>query len=117
MDTYSFIYHIPMSCHDRDQVIKEHQHLFDCSNYQRDHLLYSTQNKKAIGKMKNEVPDAEIEEFVALPPKSYSFRTDNNCEVKNAKDVKQNVIKRDISFNDFKNCVMNILFIFHQLML
>ena len=40
MDTDSFIYHIPMSCQDRDEIIKEHQHLFDCSNYQKDHPLY-----------------------------------------------------------------------------
>ena len=33
MGTDSFIYHIPISCKDRDdEIIKEHQHLFDCSN-------------------------------------------------------------------------------------
>ena len=57
--------------------------------------------------MKNEVPNAEIVEFAGLRPKSYSFCTDNNFEVKKAKGVKQSVVKRDMSFNDFKNCVMN----------
>ena len=107
MDTDSFIYHIPMSCQDRDAIIKEHQHLFDCSNYPRDHPLYSAENKKVIGKMKNEVPQGEIEELVALRPKSYAFRTSNNVVVKKSKGVKRNVLERDISFNDFKDCFMN----------
>ena len=65
------------------------------------------ENKKVIGKMKNEVPQGEIAEFVALRPKSYAFRTSNNVVVKKSKGVKRNVLERDISFNDFKDCLMN----------
>ena len=45
--------------------------------------------------------------MVALRPKSYAFHTSNNVVVKKSKGVKRNVLERDISFNDFKDCLMN----------
>ena len=48
--------------------------------------------KKMIGKMKDEICEKQIEEFVGLRAKLCGFRADD--EVKKAKGVKKNVIKK-----------------------
>jgi hypothetical protein len=55
--------------------MKDNQDLFDTSNYPKDHLLYSKQNKKVIGKMKGGTSSIPIEEFVGLRAKLYCYRT------------------------------------------
>ena len=42
---------------------------FDTSNYPPDHRCFSTQNKKVLGKMKNERGGRTIREFVGLRAK------------------------------------------------
>ena len=51
-DTDSLTYHIITE--DLYQDMKQDQHLYDTSNYPKDHPLYSTVNKKVIGKFKDE---------------------------------------------------------------
>lgn len=51
-DTDSLTYHIITE--DLYQDMKQDQHLYDTSNYPKDHALYSTVNKKVIGKFKDE---------------------------------------------------------------
>ena len=46
---------------------------YDTSNYPKDHPLYSTANKKVLGKMKDECAGAPIAEFAGLRPKMYSI--------------------------------------------
>ena len=41
-------------------------HRFDTSDYKKDHFLYSLENKKVLGKMKDEVHGAIINEFIGL---------------------------------------------------
>jgi hypothetical protein len=49
----------------------EDRHLFDTSDYDRDHLLYDTLNKKVIGKMKDQMHSIPIQEFVGLTSKMF----------------------------------------------
>ena len=51
MYTDSFIYDIPMNREERDSIILENQEVFDCSEYNTTHKLWSNSNKKIIGKM------------------------------------------------------------------
>ena len=44
-------------------------------------------------------------EFAALRPKTYSYLTDNNDEIKKAKDAEKWVINRKLKFEDRKNCL------------
>jgi hypothetical protein len=44
----------------------EYHHLLDTSNYPRDHPLYSAENMKVIGKMKDECSGKPPLEFVGL---------------------------------------------------
>ena len=61
--------------------------------------------KKVIGKFKDESPDEVIESFVGIRSKCYTFKTKNNV-VKKAKGVSKVVVKKNISFDDYKNCVL-----------
>eukprot|EP00794_Sanderia_malayensis_P001211 gene1211-biopygen438 len=72
MDTDSFIYDIPRPLEEVHQIMNESSHLFDYSNYPKDHPNYSTTNKKAIGKMKDELEGKVMDEFIGLRPKMYS---------------------------------------------
>ena len=48
-------------------------HLFYTSEYNPEHPLYSTENKKVLGKMKDETHGIAIQEFVGLKSKMYSM--------------------------------------------
>ena len=86
--------------------MKDNQDLFDTSNYPKDHFLYSNQNKKVIGKMKDETSSIPIEEFVGLRAKLYCYRT--KCSVaKRAKGIKRNVIERNTTMDEYKRALNN----------
>ena len=48
--------------------------LFDFSNYSKDSKFYDDDNKKVIGKMKDEYGGVIIDEFVGLKSKMYSMK-------------------------------------------
>ena len=43
--------------------------------------------------------------FVRLRAKTYSYLIDDNIEDKKTKDTKKCVIKRELKFEDYKNCL------------
>ena len=57
--------------------------------------------------MKDELGGKIITEFVALRPKTYSYLTDDFKEDKKAKGTENCVIKRELKFNDYKDCLLN----------
>ena len=59
-------------------------------------------NKKVIGLMKDEMSGDVIEEFIALRPKLYSYRVGSK-EHKKCKGIKKNVVKKTLTFEDYKN--------------
>ena len=72
-DTDSFFMEIESS-YDRDTILKSMSHIFDSSNYPPSHPLYSEVNKARLGCFKDEAAGEEIEEFICLSPKSYSYK-------------------------------------------
>ena len=64
-------------------------------------------NKKVIGLMKDELGGAITTKFVALRPKRYSFRKHDGAEDKKCKGMKKCVVKKTLSFDDYKNCLLN----------
>ena len=80
---------------------------FDTSNYVYDRPLPINVNKKVVGLMKDELGGGIITEFVALRPKAYSYKTDDNIELKKAKETKKCVINKMLSFSDYKNCLFD----------
>ena len=80
------------------------KHLFDFSGYEKESPFYNDENKKVIGKMKEELNEEIIEEFVGLRTKIYSLKTKKE-EMKNVKGGKKNVVKKDISHRDYVDCL------------
>jgi len=80
--------------------------LYDFSGYPSDHPCFSNENKKVIGKFKDELNAIPMQEFVGLKAKMYSLKYregDKTIESKKAKGVKKCVVKKRISHEDFKS--------------
>ena len=46
-------------------------------------------------------------EFVTLRPKLYSYRKLDGAEDKKCKGIKKFIVKKTLSFEDHKNCLLN----------
>ena len=55
--------------------------------------------------MKDELRGQIMEEFAGLRAKTYSYLEANNDEDKKAKGTKKCVIKRELKFQDYNNCL------------
>ena len=80
---------------------------FDTSDYPPDHPsgILTGVNKKVIGMFKDEVAGKQITCFVGLRPKLYSFRIEEDKEVRKCKGIKKNVIKKKLDFDDYVQCL------------
>jgi len=79
---------------------------FDTSDYPEDHpsSIKTGINKKVIGMFKDESFGKQIDEFVGLRAKLYTYRMDGE-DHKKCKGVKQSVVKKTITHDDYKNCL------------
>jgi len=75
---------------------------FDNSNYPESSPYFNESNKKVIGKFKDEAAGVPIIEFVGLKSKMYSYMKDNQKGGKTAKGIKKNIIKKDITHENYK---------------
>ena len=62
-------------------------------------------NKKVIGMMKDELGGKIMKEFIGLRPKCYSYLADDGNVDKKAKGTKKCVIKKEIMFNNYVECL------------
>ena len=104
MDTDSFVINIKTKDFYKD-IAMDVKERFDTSNCIYDRPLPIGVNKKVVGLMKDEVGGRIITEFVVLRPEAYSYKTNDNIELKKAKGTKQCVVKKMLRFNDYKNCL------------
>ena len=106
MDTDSFIINVKTEefCKDISENVIER---FDTSNYIHDRPSPIGVNKNVLGLMKDELGGGIITEFVALRPKAYSYKTEDNIELKKAKGTKKCIINKMLSFNDYKKCLFD----------
>ena len=75
---------------------------YDFSDYPTDHPCHSTENKKVVGKFKDECNGRVIAEFVALRPKMYSVLEASGASMKKAKGVQKITMKKDIRHELYK---------------
>ena len=80
---------------------------FDTSDYPSIHPsgIITGANKKVIGMFKDEVAGKQITHFVGLRPKLYSFRIEEDKEVRKCKGIKKNVVKKKLDFDDYVQCL------------
>ena len=84
--------------------LKNLEDLFDFSNLNKNHELFSNKNKKVVGKFKIETPEnIWIDEFVALRSKCYAFKCGNNSKNK-LKGISKSY-SRNIKFEEYYNCL------------
>ena len=81
MDTDSFV--LSVNTKDIIKDLKNLEDLFDFSNLKENHELFSSKNKKVIGKFKIETPkNIWIDEFVCLRSKMYAFKCGDDSKNK-----------------------------------
>ena len=85
--------------------IAKHADLYDTSDFQKEHPLYSVANKKVIGKMKDECAGRPIAEYVGLRPKMYSILEAEGANIKKAKGVKKTVVKKHIRHEQYREAL------------
>ena len=97
---------LSMKTKDIIKDLKNLEDIFDFSNLDENHELFSNINKKVIGKFKIETPkNVIIDEFVCLRSKAYSFKCKDNKEDKNKiKGVSKSQSKH-IKFEEYYNCL------------
>ena len=88
---------------------------FDNSDYPESSTYFNKTNKKVIGKFKDEAAGVPICEFIGLRSKMYSYIKDNNKGGKTAKGIKKNVIKIDITHDNYKKTLFNNNQMYHKM--
>ena len=105
MDTDSLIYDIETDDFYRN-IAEDVKDRFDMSGYNPHRPLPVGLNKKVIGLMKDELGGEIMTQFVMLRPKMYAYKT-GSAESKKCKGIKKCVVKKTISFEDYKNCLFS----------
>ena len=105
MDTDSLIYDIDTEdfCKDIAEDVKDR---FYTSGYKPYRPLHVGLNMKVIGLMKDELGGEIMTEFVTSRPKMYAYKT-GSAESKKCKGIKKCVVKKTISFEDYKACLFS----------
>ena len=105
-DTDSLMYQIKTDDFYKD-INPDVQDKFDTSDYPSNHpsVIQTGLNKKVIGMFKDEVAGKQITHFVGLRPKLYSYKVEDEKELKKCKGIKKNVVKKSIDFDDFVKCL------------
>ena len=80
---------------------------FNTSGYCSNQPLPIGLNKKVIRLMKDELGGAIMTEFMALRPKPYSYKKLDGSEDKKCKGIKKCIVKKTLTFKDYKNCLFN----------
>jgi hypothetical protein len=104
-DTDSLCYEI--EANDCYQDMKDDSHMFDLSEFPKDHFCHSDTNKKVVGKFKLETQDKVAVEFVGLRSKLYSLLLDDGKDKKVCKGIKTCVKEQKLRHADYKNTLMS----------
>ena len=103
MDTDPLVYDIKTEDFYKD-IAEDVETRFDTSGYVPGRPLPIEKNKKVIGLMKDELGGKIMKEFISLRPKMYSYRVEEQ-EPKKCKGIKKCVVKKTITFEDYKRCL------------
>ena len=104
-DTDSLCYEIKTEDFYRD-ITPDVYKWFDTSNYPKDHVsgIPTGVNKKVPGLFKDECGGKLASGFRGLRSKLYAMKVEG-VETKRAKGVKSSVVKKDITFDNYTECL------------
>ena len=82
---------------------------FDTSKYKKDDNkpLPIGINEGVLGKFKDELKGKIMTEFIALRVKTYAYLLNDDSEHKKAKGTKKCIIKRELTFKNYKDSLFN----------
>ena len=98
-DTDSLCYDI--TTEDFYQDMFDNKDQFDLSDMKLEQFK-DLENKKVVGKFKDETQGVPICEFIGLRSKMYSIKLDDDSEKKTAKGIVRNVIKNHLKHENYK---------------
>ena len=104
-DTDSFV--VKIKNHSKFQALSKIRHIMDFSNYDESHPLYSQEHKKVPGYLKDEYPNSDIAEVVAVKSKCYFLKLASNSSDRDhivCKGMSKRVIK-SFPIELYKKCV------------
>ena len=88
---------------------------FDNSDFSENSPYFNKTNKKVIGKFKDEAAGIPITEFVGLRSKMYSYVKDNKQTALTAKGIKKQVIRKNITHDNYIDVLFNNKQIMHAM--
>ena len=108
-DTDSFVMYIIKTEDFYKTIASDVERWFDTSNYDEkdERPLPIGKNKKVIGMFKDELGMKIMTEFCALRAKTYSYRLDDDTEMKKAKSTKKCIVKRELAFKNYMDSLFN----------
>ena len=127
-DTDSLCYAIETE--DVYEDLDQYRDLFDNSDYAEPSKFFFKNNKKVIGKFKDEAAGNPITEVAALKPKMYSYvketkrkkicdkmylLVNNTKNNKAAKGIKENIKEKDIKHSHYLDCLFNNQIMQHKM--
>ena len=106
MDTDSFVYHIKTEDFYKD-IAGDVEATFNTSGYSEEDKrpLPIGLNGKKIGLMKDELGGKIMTDFVGLRAKLYAYKTLEKKEEKKCKGIKRGVVKKMLTFDNYKKCL------------
>ena len=115
MDSDSFMIYIETEDFCKDIAV-DVEKWFDTSNYDENDKkpLAIGKNKKVPGLFKDELNGNIMKKCVVPRTKTYAYLMEDNSEHKKAKETKKCVIKLELIFENYKNCVFNDKIIFKK---
>ena len=81
--------------------------LFDTSNFDSSHKLYSRDNHRVLGKMKSETGSTSPREFVGLRSKMYFLSCGGDVSHKKIKGIKKCYVKKNVHHESFLRVLNN----------
>ena len=97
---------LSMKTKDIIKDLKNLENIFDFSNLDENHELFSNKNKKVIGKFKIGTPkNIWIDELVCLRSKTYSIKCKDNIESKNKVKGNSKSRSKHMKFEEYYNCL------------
>ena len=108
MDADSFVNHIFTEDFFED-INNDVERSFDKSNYDRNDKrpLLIGKFKKLIGMFKDELGGKIMKEFCPPRAKTYAYLKDDDSEVRKAKGTKKCIIKQELTFENYADCLLN----------
>ena len=100
-DTDSFVFHTKTNdiYEDLNTIKKE----LDFSDYPKEHKCYDDNNKKVLGKFKDELKSKIITGFIALRPKCYAYSVyGGDKKYKKCKGIAKGTVRRQMKYEEFE---------------